>query len=77
MNGFTLPKKAKHQLVSHCWNCSQSTQTHFETYEDEYVRMLEKNDSFHEHEKAKLREVIENLKNQVVETHPPHRIQEF
>ena len=76
MKGFYLPKKSKHQLVSRCWNCSQTTQTHFEAYEDEYVRMLEKNDSFHEHEKAKLREVIELLKNQIVER-PKHPISEF
>jgi len=76
MKSFYPPKKSKHQLVSHCWNCSQSTKTYFEAYEDAYVHMLEKNDSFHEYEKSKLREVIECLKNQITEQ-PKHPISEF
>ena len=68
MNEFVPPKKSKHELVSHCWKCHQTTKTNFEVYNEAYVLgveySLEISNNFHEYEKAKLREIIETLKKQ-------------
>lgn len=82
MNKFRAPQKSKNEMVMQCWNCSQRMSFVVELYDDRFVHALKQSDSFHEAETAKLREVIDSLKEQINKTrtepaHSYHPISEF